>query len=51
MSNQVVEGFFLLAFWAPPLAVVICAGLLVVTPSRPRSDRADDAVREHATAA
>lgn len=50
MSNQFVEGLFLLAFWAPPLTVVIGAGWLAVTPARPRPDRAE-AVRAHATAA
>jgi len=44
MSNQLVEGFFLLAFWAPPLAVVFGALLLLAPdPSAHRS-----AVRPHA---
>ena len=30
MSNAVVEGLFLLAFWAPPLTVVAGAVLLLV---------------------
>ena len=30
MSNAVVEGLFLLAFWAPPLAVLAGALLLVI---------------------
>ena len=35
MSNVVVEGLFLLAFWAPPLTVVAGALLLLVeTPAR-----------------
>jgi hypothetical protein len=38
MSNAVAEGLFLLAFWAPPLAVFIGALVLVVgTPSPRRS--------------
>ncbi len=38
MSNAVAEGLFLLAFWAPPLAVVIGAlALLVEMPSPRRS--------------
>ena len=31
MSNQLVEGLFLLAFWAPPLAV-LAGGLLLLAP-------------------
>ena len=30
MSNSLVEGLFLLAFWAPPLAVVAGALLLLI---------------------
>ena len=30
MSNAVVEGLFLLAFWAPPLTVVAGAMLLMI---------------------
>jgi hypothetical protein len=38
MSNVVIEGLFLLAFWAPPLTVVACALLLLVNaPSAHRS--------------
>jgi hypothetical protein len=38
MSNAVVEGLFLLAFWAPPLAVAAGAlALLVKTPATSRS--------------
>ena len=39
MSNQLVEGLFLLAFWAPPLAVVVgaLALLLLRTPAARRS--------------
>ena len=33
MSNQLVEGFFLLAFWAPPLAV-LAGALLLLVPDR-----------------
>ena len=33
MSNAAVEGLFLLAFWAPPLTVVLGALLLVTIPS------------------
>jgi hypothetical protein len=32
MSNQLVEGFFLLAFWAPPLAV-LAGALLLLAPN------------------
>ena len=46
MSNQLVEGFFLLAFWAPPLAIVFGALLLLAPdPSARRST-----VRPHAAA-
>ena len=39
MPNAVVEGLFLLAFWAPPLTVVVCAlALLVKMPSEQRSN-------------
>jgi hypothetical protein len=31
MSNQIVEGLFLLAFWAPPLAV-LAGALLLLAP-------------------
>jgi hypothetical protein len=31
MSNQLVEGLFLLALWAPPLAV-LAGALMVVAP-------------------
>lgn len=38
MSNAVVEGLFLLAFWAPPLVVVLGALSLVThVPSARRS--------------
>jgi len=39
MTNTVAEGLFLLAFWAPPLAVVAgaLALLLVGTPASRRS--------------
>jgi hypothetical protein len=30
MSNPLVEGLLLLAFWAPPLAVVVGALMLIV---------------------
>jgi hypothetical protein len=33
MSDQLIEGLFLLAFWAPPLAVV--AGALMLLVPRP----------------
>ena len=32
MSNQLVEGLFLLAFWAPPLAV-LAGALLLLAPN------------------
>jgi len=44
MSNQWVEGLFLLAFWAPPLAVV-CGALLLLMPD-PSARRS--VVRPHA---
>lgn len=49
MSNVVAEGLFLLAFWAPPLAVVIGAlALLVRTPvARRFSARPHTAVLTH----
>ena len=31
MSNQIIEGLFLLAFWAPPLAV-LAGALLLLAP-------------------
>jgi hypothetical protein len=34
MSNQLVEGFFLLSFWAPPLAV-LAGALLLLAPNPP----------------
>ena len=38
MPNVVVEGLFLLAFWAPPVAVVAGAlSLFVTVPSAARS--------------
>jgi len=38
MANQLVEGLFLLAFWAPPLAVLAGALLLLApSPAEPRS--------------
>ena len=36
MSNQLVEGLFLLAFWAPPLAVLAGALLLLAPESSAR---------------
>ena len=33
MPNAVAEGLFLLALWAPPLTVVVCALSLLVTMS------------------
>jgi hypothetical protein len=43
MSNQLIEGLFLLAFWAPPLAVVAGAVLLIVPTPAERT-----AVHRHA---
>jgi hypothetical protein len=43
MSNQIVEGLFLLAFWAPPLAVL--AGALVLLAPDASARRA--AARRH----
>jgi hypothetical protein len=38
MSNVIIEGLFLLAFWAPPLTVVACVlALLINAPSAQRS--------------
>ena len=38
MPNAVAEGLFLLAFWAPPLVVVLGAlSMIVKTPSPRRS--------------
>lgn len=36
MSNQLVEGLFLLAFWAPPMAVLAGALLLLAPDSSAR---------------
>ena len=36
MSNHVVEGLFLLAFWAPPLAVFAGALVLLAPDSSAR---------------
>lgn len=36
MSNQLVEGLFLLAFWVPPLAVLAGALLLLAPDSSAR---------------
>jgi hypothetical protein len=36
MSNHIVEGLFLLAFWAPPLAVLAGALLLLAPDSSAR---------------
>ena len=36
MPNAVVEGLFLLGFWAPPLAVVACALSLILKAPAPR---------------
>jgi hypothetical protein len=44
MSNQLVEGLFLLAFWAPPLAVL--AGALLLLSPNPAERRSH--VRPHA---
>lgn len=33
MSNQIVEGLFLLALWAPPLAA-LAGALLLLAPDR-----------------
>jgi hypothetical protein len=46
MSNQIVEGLFLLAFWAPPLTVLACALLLLAPDS---SSRRLPAPHRHAT--
>ena len=44
MSNQLVEGLFLLAFWAPPLAVL--AGALLLLAPNPAEQRSH--ARPHA---
>jgi hypothetical protein len=36
MSNAVIDGLFLLAFWVPPLAVAAGALSLLVTARSPR---------------
>ena len=40
MSNPVVEVLFLLAFWAPPVTVVVCALLLFVKEPSPQPSKA-----------
>jgi hypothetical protein len=37
MSNQIAEGLFLLAFWAPPLAVLTGVLVLLVPDRTARS--------------
>ena len=44
MTNQLVEGLFLLAFWAPPLAVL--AGVLLLLAPTPGERHSH--VRPHA---
>lgn len=44
MSNQLIEGLFLFAFWAPPLTV-LAGVLLLLTPER---SARPSAVRSHA---
>jgi hypothetical protein len=44
MSNQLAEGLFLLAFWAPPLAVL--AGALLLLAPNPVEQRSH--ARPHA---
>ena len=39
MPNAVVEGLFLLAFWAPPLVVVLGALSLIVKAPPPQRSR------------
>lgn len=39
MPNAVVEGLFLLAFWAPPLVVVLGALSLIVKAPSPQGSR------------
>jgi hypothetical protein len=46
MPNAIVEGLFLLAFWAPPLAVAASALALLITSPAPRQAGA----RVHTTA-
>ena len=46
MSSALVEGLFLLAFWAPPATVVACALLLLVKAPAARRSQA----RVHAPA-
>jgi hypothetical protein len=44
MLNPFVEGLFLLAFWAPPIAVVSCAFVVLFkAPSARRSTTASHA--------
>ena len=40
MSNQLVEGLFLIAFWAPPLAILAGALLLLAPTPAERPSRA-----------
>jgi hypothetical protein len=37
MPNAVVEGLFILALWVPPVVVAVCALMLLVRPSSPRT--------------
>ena len=39
MSETILEGFFLAALWAPPLAVIACALLLLAPEPRARTRR------------
>ena len=44
MSNQLAEGLFLLAFWAPPLAVLV--GALFLLAPEPSARRLPAAKRQ-----
>ena len=47
MSNAVVEGLFLLSFFAPPLAVVVGALLLVMPGARQDASRTSEVATAH----
>lgn len=52
MSTSIAQGLFLLAFWAPPLAVIVCAVMLVVVRAKPNGGGNEmGSGRAHAVAA
>lgn len=46
MSNVVAESLFLLAFFAPPLAVVVSVMLVIIGRPAPRRNRASAQVAQ-----